>query len=58
MQFTCVINANHVTVFENTFFVSFVCYGNNIKKVKEDEKPKPLSPYTKSKLSLEKFEKK
>ena len=30
-------------------------YGNNIKKVKEDEKPKPLSPYAKSKLSLEKF---
>ena len=30
-------------------------YGNNKKKVKEDEKPRPLSPYAKSKLNLEKF---
>ena len=30
-------------------------YGNNKKKVKEDEKPRPLSPYAKSKFNLEKF---
>lgn len=30
-------------------------YGNNKKKIKENTKPKPLSPYAKSKLNLEKF---
>lgn len=30
-------------------------YGNNKKKVKENEKPRPISPYAESKLNLEKF---